>query len=38
MYNLVDIHFHTDDSFDAFQNETFDVDKLISVLKDEDEN
>lgn len=38
MYNLVDIHFHTDDSFDAFRNETFDVDKLISVLKDEDEN
>ena len=27
MYNLVDIHFHTDDSFDAFRNETFNVDK-----------
>lgn len=34
MYNLVDIHFHTDDSFDAFKKETFDIDKLISVLKD----
>lgn len=37
MYNLVDIHFHTDDSFDAFEHETFDIDKLIDVLKDEDE-
>lgn len=34
MYNLVDIHFHTDDSFDAFENYTFNVDELISVLQD----
>ena len=32
MYNLVDIHFHTDDSFDAFENQTFDADGLINVL------
>ena len=34
MYNLVDIHFHTDDSFDAFEKEPFVVDRLINVLKD----
>lgn len=36
MYNLVDIHFHTDDSFDAFENQTFDADELINVLQDSD--
>lgn len=36
MYNLVDIHFHTDDSFDAFEHENFDIEKLIEVLKDTD--
>lgn len=36
MYNLVDIHFHTDDSFDAFENQTFDADGLINVLQDSD--
>lgn len=38
MYNLVDIHFHTDDSFDAFNNEPFDIDTLIRALKDTDSN
>ena len=38
MYNLVDIHFHTDDSFDAFEKESFDIDKLISILKDENDD
>lgn len=38
MYNLVDIHFHTDDSFDAFPHEIFDVEKLIEILKDNDDN
>ena len=38
MYNLVDIHFHTDDSFDAFDRQPFDVDKLIEILQDSDPN
>lgn len=38
MYNLVDIHFHTDDSFAAFNNEPFDIDTLIRALKDTDSN
>lgn len=38
MYNLVDIHFHTNDSLDAYEEEKFDVEEVISVLKDEDES
>lgn len=37
MYNLVDIHFHTDDSFDAFKEETFNVQEIIEVMKGKDE-
>lgn len=33
-YNLVDIHFHTDDSFDAYINNDFDIDKLIENERD----
>lgn len=38
MYNLIDIHFHTDDSFNAFEKKPFGIEKLISVLYDEDVN
>lgn len=37
MYNLVDIHFHTDDSYDAYNGHNFDVEKLVEVLKDTDD-
>lgn len=37
MYNLVDIHFHTDDSFDAFKGEPFNVQEILDAMKGEDE-
>lgn len=34
-YNLVDIHFHTDDSFDAYEGESFDIDKVCNIVENE---
>lgn len=35
-YNLVDIHFHTDDSFDAYNTNNFDIEELIKNEKKSD--